>query len=334
MDDRDQPDTNVVNLRRKHDPDSGQREELASTIFADEDEIGTFSRGNLVPPRASGPRTNGRSTAPADPFFDRYRQGPSNGTASDDNAAVDEDSTAEYFDRMNARTPAEMAASGTASAAPNAMPGSASSQPSFPRRPVADTGAASDRHAPAAHSAEVRQGAPAPSHSASAPCSPSLSEYSQRRARAPHRPARAAERRTRRRSTGSVLPCSHRSTARSPHVTQVLDRAIHHARPVRPHRARHKRPAAPTHGGTAAVAARYTPPPTGGGSPASPTTPRYQSSSGATSTSSQPVASSGSEASSAAASSAGSSGSSASRPSSQPAFGANGFLGPGHSPSS
>ena len=334
MDDRDQPDTNVVNLRRKHDPDSGQREELASTIFADEDEIGTFSRGNLVPPRASGPRTNGRSTAPADPFFDRYRQGPSNGTASDDNAAVDEDSTAEYFDRMNARTPAEMAASGTASAAPSAMPGSAQLPAELPKTASRGRGR---RIRSTRASRTLRRGATRRTRALALSFGAVLALAvgiltETRTGSTPPRPSSGASDAASLDRLGPPLLASVHSPFAARHAGPRP--RIHHARPVRPHRARHKRPAAPTHGGTAAVAARYTPPPTGGGSPASPTTPSYQSSSGATSTSSQPVASSGSEASSAAASSAGSSGSSASRPSSQPAFGANGFLGPGHSPSS
>ena len=51
MDDRTRPDTNVVLLRRKGDPSEAERERVASTIFAEPDDIATFSRGNLVPPR-------------------------------------------------------------------------------------------------------------------------------------------------------------------------------------------------------------------------------------------------------------------------------------------
>jgi len=53
MDNRKPPDTNVVQLRRNGDPSDEERQRLASTIFAEQDEIGTFSRGNLVPPAAT-----------------------------------------------------------------------------------------------------------------------------------------------------------------------------------------------------------------------------------------------------------------------------------------
>ena len=44
MDQRDYHDSHeVVPLRRKDDPDPAERAELASQIFAQEDEIGTFS---------------------------------------------------------------------------------------------------------------------------------------------------------------------------------------------------------------------------------------------------------------------------------------------------
>jgi hypothetical protein len=51
VDQRDDHDSHeVVPLRRKDDPDAAERAELANQIFAQEDEIGTFSRGNLIPP--------------------------------------------------------------------------------------------------------------------------------------------------------------------------------------------------------------------------------------------------------------------------------------------
>jgi hypothetical protein len=51
VDKRDDHDSHeVVPLRRKDDPGAAERAELASQIFAQEDEIGTFSRGNLIPP--------------------------------------------------------------------------------------------------------------------------------------------------------------------------------------------------------------------------------------------------------------------------------------------
>ena len=56
MDGRDQPDTNVVRIRRRGDPSEAERRRLASTIFAEPDDVATFSRGNLVPPRPRRPR--------------------------------------------------------------------------------------------------------------------------------------------------------------------------------------------------------------------------------------------------------------------------------------
>jgi hypothetical protein len=41
MDDRNRPDTNVVLLRRKGDPSEAERERVASTIFAEPDDIAT-----------------------------------------------------------------------------------------------------------------------------------------------------------------------------------------------------------------------------------------------------------------------------------------------------
>ena len=64
MDGRDQPDTNVVRIRRKGDPSEAERRRLASTIFAEQDDVGTFSRGNLVPPptdHPTGPRDDDAS---------------------------------------------------------------------------------------------------------------------------------------------------------------------------------------------------------------------------------------------------------------------------------
>ncbi len=55
MDDRKPPDPNVVRLRRDGDFSDEERQRLASTIFADQDEVGTFSRGNLIPPAPPAP---------------------------------------------------------------------------------------------------------------------------------------------------------------------------------------------------------------------------------------------------------------------------------------
>jgi len=70
MDDRKPPDTNVVRLRRSGDPSDEERQRLASTIFAPQDEVGTFSRGNLVPPAPSAPPASNKPPA-ADPFFEQ-----------------------------------------------------------------------------------------------------------------------------------------------------------------------------------------------------------------------------------------------------------------------
>lgn len=75
MDDRDHPDTNVVRLRGKGDPGDAERKRLASKIFAEEDDVGTFSRGNLVPPPKSAGREPEASTPVPDPFFDRLQRG-------------------------------------------------------------------------------------------------------------------------------------------------------------------------------------------------------------------------------------------------------------------
>ena len=56
MDQRDDETHEVVPLRRKDGSDPAERAELASQIFAQEGDIGTFSRGNLIPPTDQAPR--------------------------------------------------------------------------------------------------------------------------------------------------------------------------------------------------------------------------------------------------------------------------------------
>ena len=63
MDGHDHHDTNVVNLRRETDLTDEEREQIAATIFAEPDEISTFSQGNLVPP-ASPPDDRNTGTPP------------------------------------------------------------------------------------------------------------------------------------------------------------------------------------------------------------------------------------------------------------------------------
>src|SRR5436305_9200655 len=71
LDDREDPDSRVVvNLRRKQDPDEAERERLASTIFAPEEETATFSMGNLVAPRKRSADEAVDDSTQADPFID------------------------------------------------------------------------------------------------------------------------------------------------------------------------------------------------------------------------------------------------------------------------
>ena len=125
MDDRTRPDTNVVLLRRKGDPSEAERERVASTIFAEPDDIATFSRGNLVPPRPDT-RDDAEEPAPSpDPFFDRLQEtSESDGTQTAD-PADDGESTDAYFDRLATQTPAEMSTTGAPAPAVRPMPGSA-----------------------------------------------------------------------------------------------------------------------------------------------------------------------------------------------------------------
>jgi hypothetical protein len=142
MDDRTRPDTNVVLLRRQGDPSEAERERVASTIFAEPDDVATFSRGNLVPPRADARDANDEPAPSADPFFDRL-QAPSNTDETQrTELADDSESTDAYFDRLATQTPAEMSTSGAPSPAGQANAGkrtapigSRSTQPT--QRPLA-----------------------------------------------------------------------------------------------------------------------------------------------------------------------------------------------------
>jgi len=98
---------------------------VASTIFAEPDDIATFSRGNLVPPR---PDTRDDTEEPApspDPFFDRLQETPGSDGAQPAGPADDGESTDAYFDRLATQTPAEMSTSGGPAPAVSPMPGSA-----------------------------------------------------------------------------------------------------------------------------------------------------------------------------------------------------------------
>src|SRR6202035_2755405 len=103
MDDRNQPDTNVVRLRRKGDPSEAEREQLASTIFAEPDEVGTFSRGNLVPPSAAGQPGSDEPEPTADPFFESLQSDPPQDPGRASTLTSESDSTAAYFDRLGSQ---------------------------------------------------------------------------------------------------------------------------------------------------------------------------------------------------------------------------------------
>jgi hypothetical protein len=125
MDNRKPPDTNVVRLRRNGDPSDEERQRLASTIFAEQDEIGTFSRGNLVPPAPTAPPASNEASPGADPFFEQLQAPP---TSDKTNAAAvvgEPDATAAYFERLGSQTPVEMSQSIEPQPMAAAMPGSA-----------------------------------------------------------------------------------------------------------------------------------------------------------------------------------------------------------------
>ena len=124
MDNGKPPDTNVVRLRRNGDPSDEERQRLASTIFAEQDEIGTFSRGNLVPPAPAPPPPSHEPSA-ADPFFEQLQTPASGAERRAPAAAGDTEATDAYFERLGSQTPAEMSQSITAHPAAVAMPGSA-----------------------------------------------------------------------------------------------------------------------------------------------------------------------------------------------------------------
>jgi hypothetical protein len=108
LDDREDPDSSVVvNLRRKDEPDEAERERLAGTIFAPEEETATFSMGNLVPPRKPSPDESIEETTHADPFMDGLRRQTED--RAQENGARGDDDTLAYFERLSGQTPAEMA---------------------------------------------------------------------------------------------------------------------------------------------------------------------------------------------------------------------------------
>jgi hypothetical protein len=125
MDGRDQPDTNVVRIRRRGDPSEAERRRLASTIFAEQDDVGTFSHGNLVPPATNPPTEPANDPrATADPYFEKLQQ-PGGGREGSGTTAQSDLETIAYFDPLTNESAAEMASRVDAPAIEAAMPGSA-----------------------------------------------------------------------------------------------------------------------------------------------------------------------------------------------------------------
>lgn len=124
MHDRGDHESNVVHLRRRGEPADAEREWLASTIFAEEDDVGPFSRGNLVPPRRAPDAEPTSPPTEPDPFFDGLtRTDTSDRSPAGAEDAVDD--TDAYFDRIRAQTPVEMAESESPAAPGHSLPGSA-----------------------------------------------------------------------------------------------------------------------------------------------------------------------------------------------------------------
>jgi hypothetical protein len=120
MDSREPQDSNVVRLRREGEPSDEERERLASTIFASEDEIGPFSRGNLVPPAPAA--SSDEPTTVEDPFFDQQLREPRPAESST-RLAMESD---EFFSRLAEQDAVEMAEQlRSRRPPPAALPGSA-----------------------------------------------------------------------------------------------------------------------------------------------------------------------------------------------------------------
>ena len=90
-----------------------ERQQIAATIFAEPDEISTFSQGNLVPP-TSPPPDDQKAEDAADPFFAeqlRHRaEEPSRSAPEDEQAReASASETDVFFERLVAQSAAEMA---------------------------------------------------------------------------------------------------------------------------------------------------------------------------------------------------------------------------------
>jgi hypothetical protein len=116
MDDRNRSKSKVVPLRRKGRSENGDRGHVASKIFAEEDGIGTFSLGNLVPPKHHAPADDARGLRP-----DGEREPDS---AFPERAAAVEQERDEFFEELIARTSVGTATDGASPQAPT-LPGSA-----------------------------------------------------------------------------------------------------------------------------------------------------------------------------------------------------------------
>ena len=130
MDDRQPPDSNVVQLRPNGELSKEEREQLARTIFAAQDDVSTFSCGNLVPPP---PPASSAPSVEADPFFEELQRAPADADANPPTAPSADDGTDAYFARLGSQTPAEMSVASAPASPRTVMPGSARA----PAEPVA-----------------------------------------------------------------------------------------------------------------------------------------------------------------------------------------------------
>lgn len=119
MDDRDRAKSKVIPLRRKGRSENGDREHVASKIFAEEDGIGPFSLGNLIPPKHRAPADDARGILPDG--FEREREPGSASPLQD--APVDAEPD-EFFEELLARTSVGTPTDGAPPNAPT-LPGSA-----------------------------------------------------------------------------------------------------------------------------------------------------------------------------------------------------------------
>jgi hypothetical protein len=81
---------------------------VASRIFAEEDEISTFSQGNLVPPTPPGQAANQGPSPADDPFFEEHLRQPSTDRELTCDADVGLEAD-EYFAQLVAQSATEMA---------------------------------------------------------------------------------------------------------------------------------------------------------------------------------------------------------------------------------